>query len=190
MSRSSPGTVAVAVAVAVLGLAAVAGCNNAGENVCEDIGNCSQGGDSVWISSCQAEAKLLASEASNVGCGHDYDAYSTCAEDSYVCRGATALFPGCDDRLAALDACLAAATAGTSCVALASATAACGGAGVDGGAGPDAGLPPGPDAGLPPACTAARNCLAACYLGAVANVCAPDVAELQAANACGATCPP
>jgi hypothetical protein len=182
MSPSSPRTVAVAAMALALVPAVLAGCNNAAENVCQDIGDCSQGGDSVWIASCQAEAKSLASEASDVGCGRDYDAYYTCAEDSYICRGATALFPGCDDRLAALDACLAAATAGTSCVALASATAACGGAGVDGGAGPDA--------GVTPACTAARNCLAACYLGAVANLCAPDVAELEAANACGATCPP
>jgi hypothetical protein len=178
MSRSRLG------ALAALALAAGAGCSSHAETVCEDIGDCSQGGDNVWITSCQAEAKSLAGEAAGAGCGPDYDAYYACADASYVCQGATALFPGCDDELAALDACLAAATAGTSCVALASATAACGGASADGG--PVAG----PDAGVPPACTAARDCLAGCYLTSVANVCAPSVAELDVANACNASCPP
>ena len=152
--------------------AGVAGCSSHAETVCQDIGDCSQGGDSVWIASCQAEAKSLSAEANEAGCGSAYDAYYACADDSYTCQGATALFPGCDGKLAALDTCLA----------LASATAACGGVGADGGAGPDA--------GVPPTCTAARDCLAACYLKSVANVCAPDVAELDAANACNASCPP
>jgi len=88
----------------------------------------------------------------------------------------------CQDALAALDACLAAATAGTSCVALASAETACGGGGTDGG--------PTPDAGPVAACTASRDCLASCYLRAVANTCAPSLQELETSQACGATCPP
>jgi len=130
MSRSS---------LAAIAFAVLAGCSSHAETVCQDIGDCSQGGDSVWIAACQGEAKSLAAEANDVGCGSKYDAYYACADASYVCQGATALFPGCDDALAALDACLAAATAGTSCVALASAETACGGGGTDGGPTPDAG---------------------------------------------------
>jgi len=173
MSRSS---------LAAIAFAVLAGCSSHAETVCQDIGDCSQGGDSVWIAACQGEAKSLAAEANDVGCGSKYDAYYACADASYVCQGATALFPGCDDALAALDACLAAATAGTSCVALASAETACGGGGTDGG--------PTPDAGPVAACTASRDCLASCYLRAVANTCAPSLQELETAQACGATCPP
>ena len=174
MSRSSLGALA---------LAALAGCSSHAETVCEDIGDCSQGGDNVWITTCQTNAKLLATEAAGAGCGPDYDAYYACADAAYTCTGATATFPGCEDRLAALDACLAAATAGTSCVRLVTDEATCGSPGPDAGA-------TSPDAGVPAACTAARDCIAACYLGSVANVCAPGVTELEAAQACGATCPP
>jgi len=163
MSRSS---------LAAIAFAVLAGCSSHAETVCQDIGDCSQGGDSVWIAACQGEAKSLAAEANDVGCGSKYDAYYACADASYVCQGATALFPGCDDALAALDACLAAATAGTSC----------GGGGTDGG--------PTPDAGPVAACTASRDCLASCYLRAVANTCAPSLQELETSQACGATCPP
>jgi hypothetical protein len=163
-------------AIVLAGLVALAGCGSHQDNVCQDIGDCAKGGDNVWIEACQGEAKALRGEADAAGCAPLFDAYYACADASYTCQGATPEFPGCDDELAALDACLAAATAGTSCVALASAETACGGAS--------------PDAGVPPACTAARDCLAGCYLTAVANVCAPRVDELDAANVCGASCPP
>ncbi|MES1205123.1 MAG: hypothetical protein ABUS79_04225, partial [Pseudomonadota bacterium] len=107
------------------------------------------------------------------------DDYYTCAEGAFACHGATAAFPGCDDRLAALDTCLAGATRGTACVGLALAEAACAGAG-----GATA------DGGVPAACTALRDCVAACYLQHVANACAPGVSELEAASGCAASCPP
>jgi hypothetical protein len=165
---------------ALAALTAVAACSSHQDDVCQNIGDCAKGGDNVWIVTCQTDAKQLRSEADGVGCTTAFDDYYGCADANYTCVGATAEFPGCDDRRAALDACLAAATAGTSCATLVSAEAACSGSAPDGGA----------DAGVPPACTAARDCLAGCYLGAVANVCAPGVGELQAANACGVSCPP
>jgi hypothetical protein len=170
MWRSSRRTIVLA------GLLALTGCGSHQDAVCQDIGDCAKGGDSVWIAACQAEAKALRGEADSAGCAPAFDAYYACADASYSCQGATPEFPGCDDELATLDACLAGATAGTSCAALAAAETACGGAG--------------PDAGVPPACTAARDCLASCYRTAVANVCAPRVDELEAANVCGASCPP
>ena len=165
--------------VLVLGL----GCASKTDEVCEDVGDCSHGGSNDWIGACQAEAKLLQTEAAAVGCGAAFDTYFSCAEDAYTCTGATATFPGCDDRHAALDTCLATASAGTSCAALAAAEASCAGASPDGGVNAAAGT------GLPPACTASRDCQARCYLDHVANACAPGVDELETVSGCAATCP-
>jgi hypothetical protein len=154
-----------------------AACDTEGDNVCEDIGDCSHGGSNDWISSCQDETKALGSEAAKLGCGSAYHAYFHCADSSYSCHGTTATFPGCDDELAALDGCLTRATAGSACVRLAMAESACTSAS-------------NPDGGPPPACTAARDCQAQCYLGNVANVCAPRVDELETVTACAASCWP
>ena len=161
------------VAASMLGAA----CASHADNVCQDIGDCSQRGDNDWIASCQANAKDLGTEAANTGCSGSYDQYYACADSSYSCQGDTATFPGCDQALAALDSCLAAATADTHCAMLVSAEAACAPA-----------TPP--DAGPPAACTAARDCQAGCYLSAVANPCAPGADELQNVTACADTCPP
>ncbi len=87
-----------------------AACNSHPDNVCQNIGDCSYGGSDDFITACQDEAKALRSEASGNGCGPAFDAYYACADSSYSCQGATAVFPGCDGDLAALDSCLAAAT--------------------------------------------------------------------------------
>lgn len=155
-------------------------CSSHQDNVCQDIGDCSQGGSSDWITSCQTEAKALQSEAAAAGCGSDFDAFFTCADSNYSCQGATALFPGCADALSALDGCLADATANTFCIRLQTAEATCAVAR------PDAGTA----TGTPAACTAARDCVAQCYLASVADVCAPRVDELQNASVCAASCPP
>jgi hypothetical protein len=173
----------VLVVLGMLALAAGTSCNSDTEDVCQDIGDCSQGGSSTWIASCQAEAKALGKEADGVSCGAVFDGYFSCARENYSCRGATAVFPGCDDRLAALDACLTAATAGTSCARLEAAAARCAGGG-DGGTDATTG------AGTPPACTAARNCQANCYLAGAAETCAPRVDELEAITACASSCVP
>jgi hypothetical protein len=157
-------------------------CSSNTDEVCQNVGDCSQGGSNDWINACQAEAKALQSEAATVGCGSAFDAYFSCADSAYTCTGATATFPGCADRQAALDACLTSATAGTSCAALAAAETTCGGSPPDGGA--TAGT------GLPPACTALRACQARCYLDAVAAACAPAVDELEAFSACAGSCLP
>jgi hypothetical protein len=159
---------------------AASACSSHQDNVCEDIGDCAQGGSSDWISSCQAEAKALQGEAAPAGCGSAFDTYFACADSNYSCQGATALFPGCADSLATLDACLTSATANTSCVRLETAEADCGASGPDAGAG----------TGTPLACTTARDCQAQCYLTIVADVCAPQVDELQNVSACASSCPP
>lgn len=170
--RASTVTVMLLASLSVVGAAA---CGSHQDNVCEDIGNCSQGGDNDWITSCQTEAKALGAEAGANGCGDAFGRYYSCADSSYSCQGATATFPGCDDARAALDRCLAAATATTSCAMLSAAEAACA-------------APPGAGA-VPPACTAARDCQAHCYLAAVSSVCAPRVDEIEKVTACAATCP-
>ena len=174
----------------VAGFALVgAACNSHSDNVCQNIGNCSYGGSDDFITACQDEAKALRSEASGNGCGPAFDAYYACADSNYSCRGSTAVFPGCDGDLAALDSCLAAATTNTSCAALAAAQVACGSA-----TAPDAGASTAGDAGAgngpPPACTAARDCQARCFLDSVANVCAPRADEIEAVTTCAFSCPP
>jgi hypothetical protein len=162
-----------------LALVVGAGCSSHVDDVCQDIGDCSQGGSSTWIASCETEGRDLQTEAMSVACGSDLDAYLSCADSSYSCRGVTALFPGCAGDLTALDSCLATATARTSCGRLETAEAGC--------------AAPRPDAGTalgaPPACTAARECQAQCYLASVRDVCAPQVDELQSVAACTAACP-
>jgi hypothetical protein len=162
----------VLVAASMIGVA----CSSHSDNVCQDIGDCAHRGDTDWIATCQGNANQLGSEAAGAGCGSAFDQYYNCAEANYSCQGATATFPGCDQALAALDDCIAAATASTSCVKLQTAEAAC--------------TTVAPATGPPPACTAIRDCQAACYLGAVANACAPQVDELQNVVACSDACPP
>jgi hypothetical protein len=171
MTTKSPLLITVLAAV-------LAGCASHQENVCQDIGDCSQGGSNDWITACKDEANALQDEANGAGCGSDFNGYFGCADSSYTCHGATALFPGCDIARQTLEACLTAATAGTSCAALDTAQAACG-------APPP---PPDPGTGLPPACTLARDCQARCYLVNVTDPCAPRVNELDALAACTASC--
>jgi hypothetical protein len=156
-------------------------CASHSDNVCQDIGDCSHGGSTTWISNCQGEANALGSEAADAGCGSPFEQYYGCADSNYSCQGATATFPGCDQALSALDACIGTATMNTSCAGLEAAEEACGDS-----TGPDAGTGAQP----PPACTAARDCQARCYLGAVANACAPRVDELENAVSCASSCPP
>ncbi len=166
-----------------------AACGSTSDEVCQDIGDCSQGGSTSWIIACQSEAKALHSEAADAGCGATFDSYFSCAQSAYSCRGATATFPGCDDHHTALDGCLTAATRGTSCAALVAAEASCASSGADGGADAGSGTGGLTGAALPPACTASRDCQAHCYLGAVANACAPGVDELEAVTMCDRSCP-
>ena len=151
-------------------------CSSHSDNVCQDIGDCSQHGDTNWIDTCQANANKLGAESADAGCGAAFNQYYACADSNYSCQGATATFPGCDQALSGLDTCIAAATAGTSCVALRTAEAAC------------TTVPPA--AGPPAACTATRNCQAACYLSLVASACAPQVNELEEVVGCSNACPP
>ncbi len=162
----------IALAASLMGLA----CGSHSDNVCEDIGNCSQRGDNDWIDTCQSNANALGSEAADAGCGAAFNQYYACADSNYSCQGATAAFPGCDDKLGALDACIAAATASTSCVALQMAESAC--------------TTVAPSPGPPPACTTTRDCQARCYLDHVPDACAPQVDELEDVVTCSDACPP
>ena len=132
-------------------------CSSHSDDVCQDIGDCSQRGDSDWIATCQGDAKALSDTAAGIGCAAAFNRHYSCADSNYSCQGAAATFPGCDQELAALDDCTTAATVDTACAKLQAAEAAC--------------TTATPAAPLP-ACTALRNCQAACYLAAVANDCA------------------
>ena len=166
----------------LLGLA-TARCTSHTDTVCENVGNCEQAGSHDWIQSCEDEANALRAEAAGGGCGGAFDDYYSCADSKFTCTGVTATFPGCDDQRAALDSCIEAMQKGTSCAALTAAEATCAPAAtVD--AGPDAA-----EASVPAACDLARDCEARCYLGNVANACAPTVVELGAVTTCTSTCP-
>ncbi len=153
-----------------LTLLLLAACASDEQTYCENVGDCSQKGDTNWIASCQTATDALRDEASASGCGNQLDAYYACTSSNFTCNGITSEFPGCDRS--ALDACIAAAQAGTSCAELQAKTSAC--------AAPDAG---------PTTCTASSDCQARCYLDHVANACAPRPDELSAVTSCGATCP-
>jgi hypothetical protein len=153
----------------------VVSCASHQDNVCEDIGDCTQGGASPFIQSCKDEAKALEGESRKAGCEAPFDGYYACADTNFACVGATSTFHGCDRALKALDDCLGAVTASTSCAALASQQGSCT-------------MPP--DAGGPPvACTLGRDCEAHCYLVNVSDVCAARVDELDAFQKCASSCP-
>jgi len=173
----------VAISAAFLGLLGVA-CNSHEDDVCENVGACTQGGSSDWITSCEDEAKSLRNEANSDGCLALFDDYYDCAASSFTCKGVTASFPGCDGQRSALENCLGTGEAKTSCKELTAKTAACAASSSDGGS-PDAGAP-----GLAPACTVARDCQARCYLDHVMNPCAPALDELSGVTDCASACPP
>lgn len=113
-------------------------------------------------------------ESQAIGCSTQFDAYFSCADAKYVCTGNVARFAGCADSRARLDACLAKATADTGCAQLAAAVMAC----------------PGFDAGVVPgSCSVTRSCESRCVLASEQNVCAPQLAELQAFIDCAKSCP-
>jgi len=174
MSRFAPARVAVAVALGVVLLLA-ASCASHTDNVCEDIGDCAQGGDATFVAACKAEAKALRAELVTYGCDSEFDEYYACADTTFQCQGATPAF-SCSAGLMALDACLQMNQTSTTCAALAAKQATC----------TTAPAPSGP----PAACTLARDCEAQCVLGGAADVCAPDADELDTIRACMSACPP
>jgi hypothetical protein len=162
----------------------LAGCTSNQDDVCENVGACSQAGSTDWIASCEDEAKSLEREARSHGCGGFFDDYFGCAAANFACNGVTASFPGCDAKRAALETCLSAAEATTSCKELTAKTSACAPSSLDGGQA-DADT-----VGLAPACTVLRDCQARCYLDHVKNPCAPAIDELSSVAACSNSCPP
>jgi len=160
-----------------LALMVLAACNSKADDVCENVAACEEGGSSELVQSCQDGAKALEQAAKAGGCGGAYDDYYACADSSFTCEGATASFPGCDERRRSLDACLNASAASNACGELTRRTAAC--RTVDGGSG---------TAALS-ACTATSECAARCYLDDVADPWAPRPDELSKAASCAASCP-
>ncbi|HTT69795.1 MAG TPA: hypothetical protein VMG32_01125 [Anaeromyxobacteraceae bacterium] len=160
-----------------LALLALLGCGSASDSACEDVGDCSQGGSASWIQSCQSAADAI--DQASPACAQPFDRYFQCADDHYVCHGATASFPGCDAQLGQLASCLNGADAQSPCERLAVRTASC-----PGGSGS---APPGSP--VPTACTLALQCQASCYLENVSNVCAPGLSELGAYTQCALSCP-
>jgi hypothetical protein len=160
------------------------GCSSNQDDVCENVGACTQGGSSDWITSCKDEAKSLRDESSSAGCLGLFDDYYGCAASSFTCKGITASFPGCDAQRTALETCLGTGEAKTSCKELTAKTTACAAASADGGA------PDGSTLDLAPACTVNRDCQARCYLDQVHDPCAPALDELSGVAACSNSCPP
>jgi hypothetical protein len=156
------------------GLAA-ASCASHEDNVCEDIGDCAQGGDSTFIANCKAEAKALRVELTSYGCDPLLDEYYACADSTFQCQGATPTF-SCNAGLQLLDGCIHVNERATACAALATQQANCT-------------TPPAPPAAGPPACSLARDCEARCLLANAADVCAPRPDELDAIRACTSACP-
>jgi len=154
---------------------AAAACSSHSDSVCNDIGYCRSLSDQQ-IGACQKEAKSLAREAKDSGCSLQFDAYFSCADDRYQCRGNTPVFPGCETARSALDDCLGQARSPNACGQLARLFAQC-----PGGT-PEPSL-------LPTPCGAAELCAVRCYLDAVPDVCRPKPTELVDASRCAQTCP-
>jgi hypothetical protein len=151
------------------------GCASHEDSVCEDIGNCANGGDTTFIQSCKKEAKALRAELATYGCEPQFDEYYACADSTFRCEGATPRF-SCSAGLNELNGCIHVYGRVTACATLAREQMAC--------------TTPSTPTGVPPACTLARDCESRCVLDNAADVCAPDLTELDAVRACAAACPP
>jgi hypothetical protein len=166
----------------VAGVPLLAGCESDADTVCTDIANCSHGGSDDYLTACRDENADLSHEATRSSCSAEYDAYFSCANKQFECRGNESVFPGCDAKLGALDACLAAGRADNACGELTAKLAACpSGAPAPNGSDGGASLDP---------CTAAGVCSARCYLDSLADVCAPTAAELASFSDCTSHCVP
>jgi hypothetical protein len=164
------------VLVAAPVLLAAASCGNShADDVCENIGDCAEGGDPTFIANCKAEAKALRAELVTYGCDTDFDEYTACADTTFACQGATPTF-SCSAGLMALDTCIQMNQASTACSALAAKQAAC--------------TTPPATSGPPVTCTLARDCEAQCVLSGASDVCALRPDELDAIRACTSACPP
>ena len=113
-------------ALSFFAFAFLVACASDEASYCDNVGNCTQAGDTTWIQSCNDELATLSTEAVASGCTPELDAYFACTSAHFDCEGITATFPTCDAAHAALDACIANAQVGTACAALAAATASCG----------------------------------------------------------------
>ena len=175
MKHALPKSGLVALAITL----AIVACSTKADSVCENVGDCEQGGSSEWIKACQENARQLLAASQTVSCDGFFYVYYRCADDNYTCTGATASFPGCEAKRGNLDDCLAREQTKTACGELERRTTACA---------TDAGreLPTLPAGG----CTTTRECAAHCYLDHVTDPCAPRPDELTATSGCVATCPP
>jgi hypothetical protein len=175
--RLAPPIHAVSLVAAALLLA---GCESDADRVCTDVTNCSHGGSDDYLSACRAQNTDLSHEATRSGCAAAFDAYFSCANDHFECRGNKSGFPGCDAELSTLDACLAAGRADNACGELAAKLDTCPKE-ADAGADDDGGAP------LEP-CTSEGVCSARCYLDSLSDLCAPSPAELASFADCASHC--
>jgi hypothetical protein len=164
----------------VASVALLAGCASDADSVCMDIANCSHGGSDDYLGACRTQNVDLSHEATRSACSAEFDAYFSCANEQFECLGNKSVFPGCDAKLSALDACLAAGRANNACGELTTKLAAC-----------PSGTPAPNDGGatLDP-CSAEGVCSARCYLDALVDVCAPTPAELAIFSDCASHCVP
>lgn len=152
-------------------------CVSDEDNYCQNIADCTYGGSADWVTACQQNVSGALTEAAQINCTTQFDAYYACTSNNFQCNGNTSSFPGCDSAFAVLNACIAMAesqpdSGATWCARLALATAQC------------------TDASAPnEGCSAARDCEAQCFLTNVQNPCAPDINGLDAYTQCAASCP-
>jgi hypothetical protein len=151
--------------------------------VCENIGACSHGGDTNWIDGCESDAKLQQERAQLAGCNQAFDKYYQCADENYVCKGASARFPNCDATKEETEKCLADASVPSACAALTARRASCLEIEDSGGDVQFISEPAGTSV-----CDLQHECEARCYLDQVERVCAPTIDELAKFSDCAATC--
>ncbi len=164
----------------VAGVMLLTGCDSDADSVCMDITNCSHAGSDDYFSACRAQNADLSHEATRSSCSAEFDAYFSCANEQFECQGNKSLFPGCDQKLSALDACLATGRADNACGELTTKLAAC-----------PSGTPAPSNADTPLGpCSAEGVCSARCYLDSLADVCTPTPTELARFSDCASHCVP
>jgi hypothetical protein len=163
--------------------ALLAGCDSNADDVCQDIADCSHGGSDDWVTACRTQVGELEEEARSSGCKAAFDAYFSCAEAHFDCRGNQSRFDACDGKKNALDACLGAGRDQNACGELDARLASCGAAPV-----PPSDAPT-DDTTLEP-CTTGGVCSARCYTSAVVDACDPTPSELSMFADCASHCVP
>jgi hypothetical protein len=147
------------------------GCGTSTSGICEDVCACDRCSESE-LEACVADLDAGFEPADDAGCGDQADALLSCWGEAFVCESNRTVIEGCDDEAEAYATCVEADFAlfpnQSVCDRLRRARIAggCGGGGED------------------RECSGASARDAACFLGAVADVCSATPQELDAYSDC------